>query len=91
MTDTARGNLAVAEAAGDRWAVASAHGYLAFACWLQRDFDRATAALPQLQRAIASYGGDFLGGHGCAVVRARPDGTWRIAAGAWHLGTEIPL
>ncbi len=29
-------------------------------------------------------------GHGCAVVRAQPDGTWRIAADAWHLGTEIP-
>ena len=34
-------SLAVAEAAGDRWAVASAHGYLAFVSWLQRDFDRA--------------------------------------------------
>jgi hypothetical protein len=30
-------------------------------------------------------------GHGCAVVRAQPDGTWRIAADAWHLGTEVPL
>ncbi|MGH3194803.1 MAG: YybH family protein [Streptosporangiaceae bacterium] len=30
-------------------------------------------------------------GHGCAVVREQPDGTWRIAADAWHLGTEIPL
>ncbi len=29
-------------------------------------------------------------GHGCAVVRAQPDGTWRIAADAWHLGTEVP-
>src|SRR5580692_4741856 len=36
-------SLAVAEAAGDRWAVASAHSYLAFVSWLQRDFDRATA------------------------------------------------
>jgi len=27
-------------------------------------------------------------GHGCAVVREQPDGTWRIAADAWHLGTE---
>ena len=27
-------------------------------------------------------------GHGCAVVRAQPDGTWRIAADVWHLGTE---
>ena len=26
-------------------------------------------------------------GNGCAVVRAQPDGTWRIAADAWHLGT----
>lgn len=24
-------------------------------------------------------------GYGCAVVRAQPDGTWRIAADAWHL------
>jgi DNA-binding SARP family transcriptional activator len=36
-------SLAVAEAAGDRWAVASAHGYLAFVSWLQRDFDRGAA------------------------------------------------
>jgi predicted ATPase/DNA-binding SARP family transcriptional activator len=35
-------SLAVAEVAGDRWAVASAHGYLAFVSWLQRDFGRAT-------------------------------------------------
>jgi ketosteroid isomerase-like protein len=28
-------------------------------------------------------------GNGCAVVRAQPDGTWRIAADAWHLGTEL--
>jgi predicted ATPase/two-component SAPR family response regulator len=35
-------SLAVAEAAEDRWAVASAHGYLAFVSWLQRDFDLAT-------------------------------------------------
>jgi predicted ATPase/DNA-binding SARP family transcriptional activator len=35
-------SLAVAEAAGDRWAVASAHGYLAFVSWLQREFGRAT-------------------------------------------------
>jgi len=30
-------------------------------------------------------------GPGCAVVRAQPDGSWRIAADAWHLGTEVPL
>ena len=29
-------------------------------------------------------------GHGCAVVRAQPDGTWRIAADVWHLGEEHP-
>ena len=34
-------SLAIAEAAEDRWGVASAHGYLAFASWLQRDFGRA--------------------------------------------------
>ena len=27
-------------------------------------------------------------GNGCAVVRAQPDGTWRIAADAWHLGSD---
>jgi hypothetical protein len=35
-------SLAIAEGAGDRWAVASAHGYLGYACWLQADFERAT-------------------------------------------------
>jgi ketosteroid isomerase-like protein len=30
-------------------------------------------------------------GNGCAMVRAQADGTWRIAADAWHLGAEIPL
>jgi ketosteroid isomerase-like protein len=27
-------------------------------------------------------------GNGCAIVRAQPDGTWRIAADAWHLGAQ---
>jgi len=27
-------------------------------------------------------------GNGCAAVRTQPDGTWRIAADAWHLGAE---
>ena len=27
-------------------------------------------------------------GPGCAVVRAQPDGTWRIAADVWHLADE---
>ena len=35
-------SLAIAEAAGDQWAVASAHGYLGFASWLQAEFERAT-------------------------------------------------
>ena len=35
-------SLSVAEAADDQWAVASAHGYLGFACWLQAEFERAT-------------------------------------------------
>jgi len=29
------------------------------------------------------------GGTGCAVVRAQPDGTWRIAADAWRLGSGL--
>jgi predicted ATPase/DNA-binding SARP family transcriptional activator len=36
-------SLAVAEAADDRWAAASAHGYLGFSAWLVCDFDRANA------------------------------------------------
>ena len=35
-------SLSIAEAADDQWAVASAHGYLGFASWLQADFERAT-------------------------------------------------
>jgi predicted ATPase/DNA-binding SARP family transcriptional activator len=38
-----RESLAIAEAAGDSWAVAGAHGYLGFVAWLQRDFELATA------------------------------------------------
>jgi ketosteroid isomerase-like protein len=30
-----------------------------------------------------------LGGPGCAVLRPQPDGSWRIAADAWHLGPEL--
>jgi predicted ATPase/DNA-binding SARP family transcriptional activator len=36
-------SLVLAEAVGDRWAVASAHGYLGFASWLQLDFERGIA------------------------------------------------
>ena len=46
-------SLAVAEAAGDRWAAASAHGYLAFVSWLQRDFgpgaEEASSALARFR------------------------------------------
>ena len=46
-------SLSVAEAAGDRWAIASARGYLGFAAWLQCDFGRAiaecTAALDEFR------------------------------------------
>jgi hypothetical protein len=38
-----RESLAIAEAAGDRWAVANAHDTLGFAAWLQGDFELATA------------------------------------------------
>ena len=35
--------LALAEAIGDQWSAARAHGYLGFASWLQCDFARASA------------------------------------------------
>jgi DNA-binding SARP family transcriptional activator len=38
-----RESLAIAEAAGDRWAVAGAHGYLGFAAWLHGDFGQGSA------------------------------------------------
>ena len=45
--------LSIAEAAGDRWAMASARGYLGFVAWLQCDFERAstecTAALEEFR------------------------------------------
>jgi ketosteroid isomerase-like protein len=52
-------------------------------------------ALVSCERRTAGTGPDgeqvsYLG-HGCAVVRAQPDGTWRIAADAWDLGAEVPL
>jgi predicted ATPase/DNA-binding SARP family transcriptional activator len=45
-------SLAIAEAAGDRWVAASAHGYLAFALWLQRDFGRAAV---EASTALADF------------------------------------
>jgi ketosteroid isomerase-like protein len=29
-----------------------------------------------------------LAGHGCAMLRPQPDGSWRIAADVWHAGPE---
>jgi ketosteroid isomerase-like protein len=46
-------------------------------------------ALVLAERRIAGTGPDGepvrLSGLGCTVVRAQPDGTWRIAADAWRL------
>jgi ketosteroid isomerase-like protein len=51
-------------------------------------------ALVICDRQVAGTGpdGEHLrqDGRGCAVVRPQPDGSWRIAVDAWHLGTEIP-
>ena len=35
-------SLAAAEAVGDRWAIARAHGHLGFVLWLQREYEQAT-------------------------------------------------
>jgi ketosteroid isomerase-like protein len=52
-------------------------------------------ALVICERRITGTGPDGeqvrLSGHGCAVLRPQPDGAWRIAADAWHMGTVIPL
>jgi hypothetical protein len=51
-------------------------------------------ALVICERRVAGTGPDGepvrLSGHGCAVLRLQPDGAWRIAADAWHAGTELP-
>ena len=31
-----------------------------------------------------------LRGHGCALLRPQPDGSWRITADVWHAGPELP-
>ena len=31
-----------------------------------------------------------LTGHGCAMLRPQPDGSWRIVADMWHMGPELP-
>jgi ketosteroid isomerase-like protein len=31
-----------------------------------------------------------LTGHGCAMLRPQPDGSWRIVADVWHVGPELP-
>ena len=52
-------------------------------------------ALVICERRVAGTGPDGeqvrLSGHGCTVLRPQPDGAWRIAADAWHAGTEFPL
>ena len=51
-------------------------------------------ALVICERRVTGTGPDDeqvrLSGHGCAVLRPQPDGAWRIAADAWHAGTELP-
>jgi predicted ATPase/DNA-binding SARP family transcriptional activator len=51
-----RESLAIAEAAGDSWAVAGAHGYLGFVAWLQRDFELATAECTTALRMFRELG-----------------------------------
>ena len=50
-------------------------------------------ALVVCERRVAGTGPDGepvrLDGRGCAVLRPQPDGTWRIAADAWHTGTGV--
>ena len=49
-------------------------------------------ALVICERRVAGTGPDGeqvrLSGLGCAVLRPQPDGAWRIAADAWHTGTD---
>ena len=51
------------------------------------------AALVVRERRVAGTGPDGepvrLDGRGCAVLRPQPDGTWRIAADAWHTGPGV--
>jgi ketosteroid isomerase-like protein len=50
-------------------------------------------ALVICERRVAGTSADGdpvrLGGPGCAVLRPQPDGSWRIAADAWHAGPEL--
>jgi hypothetical protein len=52
-------------------------------------------ALVLCERRVAGTGPDGeqvrVSGHGCAVLRPQPDAAWRIAADAWHVGTELRL
>ena len=49
-------------------------------------------ALVICERRVAGTGPDGeqvrLSGHGCAALRPQPDGAWRIAADAWHVGSR---
>jgi len=50
-------------------------------------------ALVVCERRIAGTDPDgepvWLTGHGCALLRPQPDGSWRIAADVWHAGPEL--
>ena len=52
-------------------------------------------ALVVCERRVAGTGPDGepvrLAGHGCAMLRPQPDGSWRIVADMWHVGPELPL
>lgn len=56
--------------------------------------ERPGVALVICERRIAGTSPDGepvrLDGQGCAVLRPHPDGTWRIAADAWHTGPADP-
>jgi ketosteroid isomerase-like protein len=56
--------------------------------------ESAELALVICERRIGGTGPDGepvrLDGYGCALLRPQPDGAWRIAADAWHVGPERP-
>ena len=85
-------SLAVAEAAGDRWAVASAHGYLAFTSWLQRDFGHAHA---EAVTALAMFRelGDAEGAAWSLIslgTVARYQGRWNARPRCWPRAGHCP-
>ena len=56
--------------------------------------DSPELALVVCERRVAGTDPDGapvrLAGHGCAMLRPQPDGSWRIAADVWHVGPELP-